>query len=165
MFFNSKPDKQALQDLKKVKVGGFIYVIRKVNPLIHFAFDKIPQIFTGYIVKRKPDSDLAVPAALAKAYDDMKSVVIAGLVKPQLVAVGKGELKGKEAGITVDDLFIDEESGVKLYLEIIAHSLNKFKGLKGLFFSIKTRQLLFTEWRKLLANFPAKSPLPTENIR
>jgi hypothetical protein len=165
MFFKKRLDKQSLQDLKTVKVGGFTFVIRKVNPLIHFAFDKIPQIFTAYSTKRKPESDFTNPSVLAKAYEDMKAVVIAGLVKPDIIAVGKGELKGKEAGITVDDIFIDEEVGVKLYLEIIAHSLNKFKGIKGLFFSIKIRRLLFTEWQKPSASYPAKSPSQTGSIQ
>ena len=145
-------------------MGGLNFTIRKVNPLIHFSYDKIPQIFSQYSTKRRPDIDLTNPAVIAKTFEDMKSVVAAGLVKPELVPVGKGELKGKEGGITIDDIFIDEETGVKLYLEIIAHSLNKFKGLKAVFFSIKIRRLLFTEWRKRLASYPTKSPSPTENI-
>jgi len=81
--------------------------------------------------------------------------VQAGLVKPELVPVGKGDQRGKEDGITVDDIFRDEDLAIKLYIEILAHSLNRFKGMRGLFFSIRIKHLLSTEWRKSMENYQA----------
>jgi hypothetical protein len=94
----------------------------------------------------------------------MKLVVNAGIIDPPLVPVGKGENYRKENGITVDDLFVDIELGTTLYLEIVAHALNKFSGLRGLFFSIRIRHMLRTEWRKSLRQDPLTSYSPTVDI-
>lgn len=139
--------KSELQGLKKLKIFGGKYVIRRINPLLDFTYDKMPQIFTHYISKRPVDTALPHPAQLQRNFEDMKLIVQAGVVEPKLVPVGKGEAKGKEDGITVEDLFVDMELGTRLYLEIFAHSLNRFRGLKGLFFSIKIRHLLFMLYR------------------
>lgn len=148
--------KKKLLGYKTIKVHGMRYIIRKINPLLDFAHDKIPQIFTSYISKRPTiDETNPKPIQLQKILEDVKLVVQAGLVSPELVPVGKNGNFRRENGITIDDLFINEDLGMKLYLEILAHSLNKFRGLKGLFFSIKIKQLLYTEWQKSLNNVQA----------
>jgi hypothetical protein len=141
--------KEKLQGHKTIRVQGGKYVIRKINPLLDFPYDKIPQIFTTIQSKRPvKEEDNLHPARLQKILDDMKSVVNAGLVDPPLVPVGKGENFRKEKGLTIDDIFMDSDLGTALYIEVLAHSLNRFKGLKGLFFSIRTKYLLYTLCRR-----------------
>ena len=154
--------KEKLQRHKTVKVFGDRYVIRKINPLLDFSYDTMPQIFSSFISKRPVTETVPHPSQIQKAMKEMKLIVQVGLVNPKLVPVGKGEKYRQEDGITIDDLFVDTELGTRLYLEILAHSLNQFKGLKGLFFSLRTRHSLFTEWRKNMANDPLKSCSPTE---
>jgi len=143
--------KKKLQQLKTIKVEGIKFVIKKINPFLDFRINEMPTIFTEYFTERKPEPKVN-EAYFKKILEEMKLIVEKGVVKPELVPLGKGEKRGKEEGITVDDLFVDIELGTKLYFEIMAHSLNRFKGLKGLFFSVKIKQLLFTEWHKNIIN-------------
>lgn len=145
--------KSELQGLKWVKVEGMKFCIRKLNPLLDFTLDKMPTIFTDFNTKRKTEQT-NIPLVTQKKYlDDMKAIIQAGVIEPVLVQVGVGEKEGKENGLTVNDILRDTSLASKLYIEIIANSLNRFKGLKGLFFSIQIRGMLYTEWRKNMANF------------
>lgn len=154
--------KAKLQGHKTVRVFGDKYVIRKINPFLDFAYDSMPQIFT-YQKSNRPETEVVPhPATIQKQLKDMKAIVAAGIVEPKLEPVGKGEKFRHEAGITIDDLFVDMELGTRLYLEIIAHSLNKFRGIRSLFFSIATRWSLFTEWRRNMDKSPLPSSSPTE---
>lgn len=128
--------KEKLQGHKVVKVCGQKFVIRKINPIIDFPADKMPQIFTSFKSERKTEKSPYSPQALM---EQMIRVIEAGVVSPELVPIGKGEKRGKEAGITAEDLFRDEEVGVKLFQEIMLHALNKYRGIKGVFFSLKNR--------------------------
>lgn len=144
-FFGKKPGKKDLQSLKKVKISGFKFTIKKLNPFLDFNRDEMPQIFTTFISKRKVDVPVQPNEAQIRKYqEDMRMIIEAGVVYPKLVPVGKDEDKGKEKGITINDIFASIEFASKLYLEIIIHSLNQFKGLKGLFFSQKIRRLFYT---------------------
>jgi hypothetical protein len=62
----------------------------------------------------------------------------------------------------VDDL--DRMPGLlnALYAEIIGHSLNMFRGLRGVFFSIRLKLWLSTLWRNDTAKSPPTSPSPVE---
>lgn len=158
MIFKKNPKKNDLQNVKNIELGGFKFTIRKINPLLDFTADTMPQIFTAYLTRRKfENATTTTVEQLQRANEDMKSIIMAGLVTPKLVPVGKGDARGREDGITVEDLFRDEDMAVKLYVEIFTHSLNRFKGLKGLFFSIKIKHTLFTEWRKNMAVYQAQS--------
>lgn len=166
MIFSKLPKKYAFHNLKRIRIGTWKFVIRKINPLLDFTADNIPQIFSAFFSKRPTQSETVINLAmLQRAQEDMKLIVQAGLVKPELVAVGKGDQRGKENGITVDDIFRDEETAVKLYIEILSHSLNKFKGLKGLFFSIKIKHTLFTEWQKNIRSCQAILSSQMESAR
>lgn len=83
-------------------------------------------------------------AMLQRAQDDMKMIVKAGLVAPKL---------GEE--ITIDDLFSNPDLGVKLYEEVLIHSLNRFSGLKGVFFSLRIKRLASTLSRQSMASAPS----------
>lgn len=127
-----------------------LFVIKKVNPFLDFPADKVPQIFTDYISRRKVDP-LAQPtqAEIQKIQEQMYAYVKAGVAH---IVAGKEKLplverEKKEEGVTVEDLFRDQQMGYKLYWEIMNHSLNQFKGLRGVFFSIKRRFWLFMHLR------------------
>lgn len=143
MWFSRTPTKESLQGYKCVKVNRSKFTIRRINPLLDFASDKIPQIFTSYYNRRgTPEVTEA-----KKIREFVMSVVEVGLVEPPLSP------RGKE-GITVDDIFRDEELGNKLYFEIMFHSLLRFRGIKKLFFWIKTKYLLYIIYRKNMARYP-----------
>jgi hypothetical protein len=134
------------------------FLIKKINPLIDFSSDKMPQIFTDILNQRKEDVNRTrTTAELIKLQQDMYSIIEAGVVDPVLVPVGSGDTKGKEDGITVEDLFRNPDIGYGLYSIILDHSLNKFRGIKKLFFSIKTKYLQFIIQRKIMAQLQSES--------
>ena len=141
---------------KRVKINGMQFVVRKLNPLIDFPEDKMPQIFSAY-VSRRPVADVPVEGAEAirKARESMYAVIRAGVVWPRIV-----QEAAKDDGLKASDLFREPSLGAKLYVEIVSHSLNVFKGVKGLFFFHRIRQSLLTQWRKDTAGPPQKSPSP-----
>ncbi len=145
--------KVKLQKQKKIKINGFKFTIKQINPLLDFEFDNIPQIFTSFTQKQSVDyrrDDVILK--------QMMVIVEAGLISPDLVPVGKGEKKGKEDGITIEDIFRDMEIANKLFREIMFHSLNKFRGLKSLFFSLKIRLLYCINFVKLTKYSRRNSP-------
>ena len=155
MWKPHSPTKADLQGHKTIKISGSRYVIRKINPLLDFDVDNMPQIFSYHLLyrgKTPPMND----QQKKKTQDDMKMIVQAGLISPHLVSMGKGDLRGKEDGITVDDLFRDLDMGLRLYVEIMSHSLSVFKGSKGVFFSIKQKLLLFIGWPKFIQDLRSK---------
>ena len=138
--------KDKLNGLKKIKINGIRFSIKKLNPLLDFPSDKMPQIFSHYL-KRKPvkedlNQEISIQQ-LRQSLSEMKLIVEAGVVAPQF----------SPQLITIDDIFRFGDTGAKLYLEILAHSLNQFSGLKGVFFSIRIKHSLFTTWRKNMASF------------
>lgn len=147
----SLPTEGQLRGYKKVKISGWEFTIRKLNPIVDFEPTKMPQIFTAFQSMRKVEGG-PIEERQKKIEEDLKEIVFKGVVFPELVRAASGEKRGKEGGITADDLFRDPEVGYKLYTEIIAHSLNQFKGLKGVFFSLKIKQLLLTQWREDMAD-------------
>jgi hypothetical protein len=140
--------KRDLQGHKQVTVNGMRFTIRRINPLLDFTADKVPQIFTEYMSRRPVDLN-RVPGVdeIRRIQNDMKSVIQAGVVEPSLVAIGDGEKRGKEPGVTVEDVFRDPMMGHRLYLEILTHSLNCFRGMKGVFFSMRLKLWLWMRWR------------------
>jgi len=146
MLFSRKPTRARLRRYKTVRISGFKFVIRKLNPLIDFPDDKMPQIFTSFISRRKVDPEKQInEAALRKTYQDMKNVIEAGLVYPEL-----------SENLTIDDIMADYVLALKLYTEIVVHSLNMFRGLKGLFFSLKTKRLFYTTYASNMESFQMK---------
>lgn len=150
MFWSKEPTKADLQQHKKLRIFGHSYIIRKINPLIDFKDGNIPQIFTSFVSRRKAEDKTPSESELNKRVYDMRSVVLAGLVSPEI---------SKESGITLDDIFRDIEVATRLYIAIIEHSLNRFRGIKGFFFSIRTRLLLLIASQKGMESSLQKSPL------
>ena len=153
MIFSKNPTKETLQGRKAVTVCGSKFVIRRINPLLDFPMERMPQVFTSFVSKRKQAETL--PQDQKKILEEMRLVVEAGLVDPELVP------RGKE-GITVEDIFRDTDCGVRLYWEILWHSMYRLKGLKGVFFSIGKRLLLSTLLRGVTDRGQATSFLTEE---
>jgi len=163
--FSKAPTKEELQGRKPVVVQGKRFVIRRVSPLVDFPPDRIPQIFQSYAPVKKPDLAKIAPELEAKRVrNDITAMLNAGVVEPKLVQPKPGSEKGHESGITAEDLMRDHGVAEELYIEILTHSLNRFKGIKGVFFSIKIRRQLYTLWRVAMLVNPAKSHSPQENL-
>lgn len=154
--FTRTANKREMAGLKTVRVNGFKFQIRRLNPLLDFSSSNMPQIFSSYQGRRAQKEDPSLDK-MQRAQRDMYAVIEAGLVSPELVPVGKGDQRGKEDGMTVEDLFRDGDTGTKLYLEIMAHSLNRTRGIAGNFTSMIARWKLFMSWRRSMANDPAPS--------
>lgn len=140
-----------LRGIKVVKINGHKFTIRKLNPFLDFEADKIPQIFTDFYARKPKPAQEPSPKLIRQSLQDMQSVVRAGLVEPKL----SPEL------LTLDDIFRFGDTGPLLYMEILAHSLNQFRGLKGVFFSKGIRRWLFTQWRNSTAEALLKLYSPT----
>lgn len=152
--FRRKATKADLQGWTKVKIEGWTFTIRKLNPIIDFPADRMPQIFAEGNPSRRPVPTRPVPGTEQHAIEDMKLVLHKGVVSPAV------SLKDDpSASITADDLLRQGDLGIRLYIEIIAHSLRAFKGLKGLFFWARTRRALYTVLDKSMASVLQPSPL------
>lgn len=155
-WWGKRPDKAKLQRHKTVVIKGSRFVIREVAPLSDFLPENIPQVFTYTGVPRRRDYilDKSNLAAHKKLQNDMMAAVHAGVVYPELLPAGK-----EKEGITVADLFRDQEMGYLLYLAIIEHSCIKFKGLKKCFFLTVKWLLSFTTWLRRMGRGRAITPL------
>ena len=151
--FRRNATRYEIMGFKRVTINGMKFVIRRLNPLLDFPEDKIPQIFTSYISRRpardKPEPEPTV-AALLKAQQDMHAVIEAGVVEPKIAKEGA-------EGICASDMFRDPTMGPKLYIEIISHSLNTFKGLRGVFFFHRIKLSLWIAWLKGMGEHRRKS--------
>lgn len=144
--FKKRSEKEELLDLKKITVGGIKFEIKKINPFLDFPTDKMPQIFTELAEKYQKNKDASVSEQEMMSIDsNIKPILEAGIYRPIFEPLGQGEQRGKEKGLTIQDLFIDREIAYKLFGEIMEHSLNRFKGLARLFFSLRIRLLRFTQ--------------------
>lgn len=150
--FSQAAKKEVLQEWKKVRVNGWTFTIRKLNPLLDFPGDRMPQIFTDTGQSRKPLPEKPVPGTEQKMMEDFKIVISKGVVSPVIVEKDNGK-----GDITVEDLLRSGDTAPKLYLEILGHSLQLFSGLKGLFFYLRTRQSLSTAWQKSMESVQAIS--------
>lgn len=139
---------EELRGHKRIRVKGMRFVIRKLSPLLDFESDKIPTIFTSTHPRRGANKNPppATPEALKRAEEDMYGIIAAGVVEPALSA----------DGLTPKDLFRDMQIGTALYIEIVAHSLNVFRGLKGLFFFHRIKLLLWMRWLSDMADLRRK---------
>lgn len=129
-----------LRQYKTVRINGIKFVIKKINPLLDFAPEKMPQIFTDFQSQRPVDPDQkSKPDSLRKNLESMGEMIEAGLVKPEI---------GKD--VELQDILTDTIVAFKLYTEILIHSLNMFRGLKGVFFCTRLRHHIYTTWRRNL---------------
>ena len=137
-------------------MNGWSFTIRKLNPLLDFPGDRMPQIFSEGSVSRKPAPEKPVPGTEQKMLEDFKLVISKGVVSPVI-----GLKEDGKCIVTADDIIRDGDTAPKLYLEIIGHSLEMFKGIKGLFFWAKTRHSLSIGWQKSMESVRASSPSET----
>lgn len=142
------PTKAALEGHKSVKLGGAVYTIRKINPMVDFPPDKMPSIFTSHQSARKVDPARAVEANAKKGLEDMMAIVKAGLVSPNV--------SDPKSDVTVADIFRVPEHGAELYLAILDHTLNRFTGLRKVFFSRRIRASFWTAYQAATEPVPAQ---------
>ena len=137
--FRRRQSKEDFQGYKRVTINGMRFTIRRLNPLLDFSLEKMPQIFSDYLTRRVQKEDkVTTLAELKRQQDDMLGIIRAGVVEPKL----------SEDGISAADLFRDPTLGPKLYIEILAHSLSLFRGIKGVFFYQKIKWSLWIQWLK-----------------
>lgn len=151
--FKRRDPYEQLKGLKKIKIRGMGFTIKKLNPFLDFTTETMPQIFTDFASVKKPLPENN-PAVTKKYQEDMYSIIKAGVVEPPLT----------KDGISVEDLFRDPSIGIRLYQEILNHSLNQFRGLKKLFFSIRIKLIYLTWCAKGMANALAVSSSKKEHL-
>ena len=154
LFGLAAPTKADLSGHKRISLGGAVYTIRKINPLLDFPSDKTPSVFTAQSPSRRGTG----PVDPKRAIEDMMSIVRAGLVDPPLA----GPKDKNPDLITIEDIFRVPEHGADLYLAIMDHTLNRFRGLRRLFFFHKSKRAFWTAYRNAMADDQAKSPLSQE---
>lgn len=144
-------------------MGGFTFTIRRVSPLIDFDPDRMPQIFSAGMSRRKVNDDKEKKlheTEVRRILDDMAAVIEAGVVEPVLVPVGKGEKKGREDGITVDDIMRFDDVAHGLYTEIISLSLSKFRGWRGVVEVARNKALMIDAIAKRYGQRPSEVAMP-----
>lgn len=147
-WWSAARKKRRLLGLKDIRINGMRFTIRRVNPLMDFPASQVPQLFTESPIYAKVDASKSfTPLQAENMRQTILSFIQAGVVEPKLVPIGKGDQRGKEPGITSEDLFRDPDMGIRLYFEILHNSLNVFSGIKGVFFSIKKKLWLFMHLR------------------
>lgn len=113
--------------------------------MLDFPSDKLPALFTDNPWANDPKKQIPPsPDSVKKIQQMMYMYIEAGVVEPKLLPVGKGDDRGKEDGITVEDLFRNPNLGSKLFNEIVFHSIGREGGLGNLFFSIRKKLGLLT---------------------
>jgi hypothetical protein len=159
--FGRNPTKAELQAHRVVKVGGYTFTIRRVSPLLDFEPDRMPQIFSATVSRRKVREDKTPDISeTRRIIEDMVAVIEAGVVKPALVRSGKGAARGAEDGITAEDIIRWEDIGVQLYQEIIAHSLSKYRGWRGMVEVSRNKAVLIDAVAKRYGQRPSDVVLP-----
>ena len=161
MLFARQPTKAELQGHRVVKVGAFTFTIRRLSPLLDFEPDRMPQIFSAGVSRRKVREDKPkAEAEVERILEDMAVVIEAGVVDPVVVPVGKGEKKGREDGITVDDLMRYDDVAGKLYTEIIAWSMTKYRGWRGAVEVSRNKAIMLDAIAKRYGQRPSDIALP-----
>lgn len=130
---------------KKIKVNGQRFIIQKINPLTDLPEKHFPQIFSHIDPNDTRMRKMMNKITHKEQIKNMIPLIKAGVVEPQLV-------DDPNEGLTAEDLFRDPMTGFRLFEKIIDHSLYRFRGLKGLFFSIVLKPFIFIRGRKYMAN-------------
>ncbi|NNG10216.1 MAG: hypothetical protein HKM92_08580 [Arenibacter sp.] len=110
--------------MKKVKISGIIFHIKKINPMDHIDGSKVlMKTFVTYEEKRaaekaKPEPD---KKAMEKTQSHMADVILAGTVKPKITRTPEDE------GTCIEELFDDWELAGELYNEILSYTWGKKK--------------------------------------
>jgi len=127
MFFSKKiSDKDQIMKLKKVKIQGVIFKIRKMNPLDHVTGAKVmTAIHSKYRALKEQDDDIVVSDSdLKKVKSHYRDVFMAAVVKPHL---SRKENDG--VSIFVDDLIQNWDLTIDLYdqINLLTYGKKKIK--------------------------------------
>lgn len=119
MFFK-RDNLKRLLGIKKIKIKGVLFTIRKINIQDHVeGYKVLLRIYDDWNNKRK-DKDLT-ENALQKTKEVYRDIFLKAVIKPALSKDGKNE------SIGVDELFIDWDLAHKLFNEIMSNTLGKKK--------------------------------------
>ncbi len=121
MFFKRRKKKLDLHlnGRKIIKVEGFSFIIKKLNPLDYMSNDKVLlQLYDIYENKKK---EITSENNLKKMLDHYKQVICAAVVNPKIT------FKEENGSLFVEDLFKDWDLVDKLYSEILLFTLGKKK--------------------------------------
>jgi hypothetical protein len=119
-WFSNTDLNSAVNDVKKVKINGVLFHVKKINPLDHLEGSKVMmKVYDTYEGNR--DSK-AIEMATSKVRTYYRDIIMAGVVKP---ALSRKEDSG--TGVFVDDIFKDWDMSEKLVEFIITHTYGKKK--------------------------------------
>jgi len=108
-----------LYGLKKVKIGGFRFTIKKLSPLNYLEGAKVlTQKYDTYAVNKGTKK---ATINEKKIIEHISQVICYAVESPKIT------LKKEEGHIHVDDLFIDEELVMGLYSAIMEFTYGKKK--------------------------------------
>lgn len=141
--FSKAAKKADLQGWRTVRINGWKFTIRRLNPILDFPPDRMPKLFGEFVSVRRPVLGSVVQMDEKQSMEDLKLTIAKGTVSPAIGLTDKDK-----ADFTADDLLRDGDTAVKLYIEIMTHSLNMLRGLRGVFFCLRIRHLLYTALRK-----------------
>lgn len=158
--FSKAASKEKLQGWRTVRINGWKFTIRKLNPMLDFPPDRMPKLFGEFASVRRPVPEPAPKADDKQALEDLKLTIVKGTVSPAI-----GLTEKDKADFTADDLLRNGDTAVKLYIEIMSHSLNMLSGLRGVFFYARIRHWLFTAWLKSMEQGHQTSPSGPAPVR
>ena len=118
-IFFSRDLLKELDRTKTVKINGFKFTIKKINPLDHFKGSKV--LLQAYDVLKIGKGNQEPEQSEKKIKEHLSEVILVGVVHPKITAKDDGD------GIFIDKLFYDYELVNLLYSEIIAFSYGKKK--------------------------------------
>jgi hypothetical protein len=111
---------QVVDERKKIRIKGVVFIIRKINPLDYLDGSKaVVQAFDVY--RMKTPGAAVEESSIKKIKEHYADVILAGVVYPKL------KRKEEEEGFLVDKIFSDWELAEKLYSEIMQHTYGKKK--------------------------------------
>lgn len=151
--FSKAASKEKLQGWRTVRINGWKFTIRKLNPMLDFPPDRMPRLFGELTSVRRPVPESAAKVDEKHSLEDLKLTIVKGTVRPAI-----GLTEKDKADFTADDLLRNGDTAVKLYIEIMSHSLNMLSGLRGVFFYTRIRHWLFTAWLKSMEQDRQTSP-------
>jgi hypothetical protein len=118
--FKKKTILEFLDETKKIKVKGFSFIIRRVNPLDYLDGSKVLQ--QAYALYKKPSAESEHGVSDKKIREFFSHILCSAVVEPKLVLN-----EADTTGIFVERLFVDWDLVTKVYEEIMVFTYGKKK--------------------------------------
>lgn len=118
-FFKKKTLEQHIGGVRKVKISGVVFVIKKIDATAHLSgLNVLQKIFDIYKVNKGTDAQAPLEN-LEKIKKYCRDIILAGVVSPKISAVDDG------TGFFVDKLFIDFPMAQALTQAILQNTYKK----------------------------------------